>query len=98
MATYIVKPGMTFGAFGTFREGDLVHLDPVAAAPFMDKLALVPDDIPVEPEFVPETAPVVPAEVLAEVEAEVEAAVLEEVVAAAAPKKPKRRGEAGETP
>lgn len=55
MAKYRVKPGYTYGAFGTFREGDIVEIPEEDAGPFLDKLELVPLEVPAEPE--PETEP-----------------------------------------
>lgn len=49
MAKYRVKPGYTYGAYGTFREGDIVELPEKDAGPFLDKLELVPDEVPDAP-------------------------------------------------
>lgn len=63
MAKYRVKPGYTYGAFGTFREGDIVEIPEVDAGPFLDKLEPVPLEVPAEPDPVPVMTPVlVPVE------------------------------------
>lgn len=58
MAKYRVRPGYTFGAYGTFREGMIVELPELDAQPFLDKLELVPNEVPAGPE-----APEVPESV-----------------------------------
>lgn len=55
MAKYRVKPGYTYGAYGTFKEGDIVELLEVDAGPFLDKLEIVPTEAPSAPEPVSET-------------------------------------------
>lgn len=54
MTKYRVKPGYTFGAFGTYREGDIVELPEADAQGFLDKLQPVPADLPSAP---PEETP-----------------------------------------
>ncbi len=49
MTKYRVKPGYTFGAFGTYREGDIVELPEADAQGFLDKLQPVPADLPSAP-------------------------------------------------
>ncbi len=68
MAKYRVKPGYTYGAFGTFKEGDIVELLEVDAGPFLDKLEIVPTEAPSTPE--PEAETVAEPEVVLETEAE----------------------------
>lgn len=70
MAKYRVKPGYTYGAFGTFKEGDIVELLEVDAGPFLDKLEIVPTEAPSTPE--PEAETVAEPEVALETEAEQE--------------------------
>jgi|OpeIllAssembly_1097287.scaffolds.fasta_scaffold997739_2 hypothetical protein len=50
MAKYRVKPGYSFGAYSTFKEGMIVELLEIDAQPFLDKLELVPDEVPAVPE------------------------------------------------
>lgn len=57
MAKYVVRPGYTFGAYGTFREGDIVELPEADAQGFLDKLELVEG----APALVTEQAPPAPA-------------------------------------
>lgn len=70
MAKYRVKPGYTYGAFGTFKEGDIVELLEVDAGPFLDKLEAVPTEAPSTPEPEPEAETVAEPEVVLETEAE----------------------------
>lgn len=93
MAKYRVKPGYTYGAYGTFREGDIVELPEKDAQPFLDKLMLVPDEVPdAPPDDYP--APVVPSpEVIQaeEVPAEAEPVALPASVPEETVKKPAGR-------
>ena len=46
MATYRVRSGVTFGAFGQFGPGDLVVLTETEAGGFLDKLEKVEAPLP----------------------------------------------------
>lgn len=67
MTKYRVKPGYTFGAFGTYREGDIVELPEADAQGFLDKLQPVPADLPSAP---PEETPADPPSAVEAEEAE----------------------------
>ncbi len=49
MAKYRVRDGYTYGAFGTYHGGDIVELPEQDAEAFLDKLELVPSEVPDSP-------------------------------------------------